>query len=202
MKRVGIILSILILIGICYTYGQDNTHVDELRGGFIITAIVVNGDTVLMKNLPQVIIKDRRTFKNRRQAIRYNRLIRNVKKVYPYSQLAADLLKKYNEQLAALKTPGEKKQLMKKAEVELWDIYGDEIKDLTMTQGLILIKLIDRETGRTSYELVHDLRGGFTAFLFQSIARLFRLNLKLNYNEDGEDQKIEDIVLLIQRGEI
>ena len=91
---------------------------------------------------------------------------------------------------------------MKQAERELWDRYGDEIKDLTMTQGLILIKLIDRQTGSTSYELVHELRGGFTAFIFQSLARLFKLNLKQQYNTEGDDQKIEDIVLLIEQGDI
>ena len=91
---------------------------------------------------------------------------------------------------------------MKQAEKELWDRYGDELKKMTMTQGLILIKLIDRQTGSTSYELVHELRGSFTAFIFQSLARLFHLNLKKQYNDAGEDQEIEDIVLLIEQGDI
>ena len=91
---------------------------------------------------------------------------------------------------------------MKQAEKELWDRYGDELKKMTVSQGLILIKLIDRETGSTSYELVQELRGRFTAFIFQGLARLFHLNLKASYNDDGEDQRIEDIVLLIEQGDI
>ena len=91
---------------------------------------------------------------------------------------------------------------MKQAEKELWDRYGTELKKMTMTQGLILIKLIDRETGSTSFDLVQELRGNFTAFIFQGIARIFRLNLKSSYNDAGEDQRIEDIVLLIEQGDI
>jgi len=176
--------------------------IGQTDGGFTITAIVVDGDTTLMKHLPQVIIKDQRKFKSRRQAIRYNRLIRNVKKVYPYSKVAGQLLREYNDTLAKIENPRARRKLMKKCEDELWDQFGDEMKQLTMKQGMILIKLIDRETGNTSYELVQDLRGGITAFLFQSIARFFHLNLKQKYNVQGEDQQIEDIVLLIEHGDL
>lgn len=170
--------------------------------GFTISAIVLDGDTVLMQHLPQIIIKDKRSFKSKRQAIRYNRLVRNVKKVYPYSRLAASLLRKYEDTLRTIEVKSQRKKVMKKAEKELWDTYGDELKAMTMTQGLILIKLIDRQTGKTSYELVSELRNSFTAFIFQGIAKLFHLNLKSQYNDAGEDQKIEDIVLLIEQGDI
>jgi hypothetical protein len=170
--------------------------------GFTISAIVLDGDTILMQHLPQIIIKDKRSFKSKRQAIRYNRLVRNVKKVYPYSRLAASLLRKYEDTLRTIEIKSQRKKVMKQAEKELWDTYGDELKEMTMTQGLILIKLIDRQTGKTSYELVTELRNGFTAFVFQSIARLFHLNLKSQYNDAGDDQKIEDIVLLIEQGDI
>ena len=170
--------------------------------GFVIKAIVVNGDTVLMHNLPQLIVKDKRTYKSKRHAARHNRLVRNVKKVYPYSRVASKLLHQYTDTLATIDNPKQRKKLMKQAERQLWDQYGDELKNLTMTQGLLLIKLIDRQTGNTSYELVHELRGGFTAFIFQSLARFFHLNLKQQYNTEGDDQKIEDIVLLIEQGDI
>ena len=187
--------------GLCLTLVAPVTEAQD-NSGFTITAIVVKGDTVLMQNLPQVLIKDKRTFKSKKQAARYNRLVKNVKKVYPYSLVAAALLKEYSDTLAQIKTPKDRKKLMKQAEQELWARYGDELKELTMSQGLILIKLIDRQTGHTSYELVSDLRGGFTAFFLQSLARLFQLNLKQQYNTSGEDQKIEDIVLLIEVGDI
>ena len=165
-------------------------------------AMVVDEDTILMDNLPQIIIKDKRIFKSKRQAVRYNRLVRNVKRVYPYSKLAASLLHKYSDTLLATEDKRQRRKLMKKAEKELWDKYGDELKKMTMSQGLILIKLIDRETGSTSFDLVQELRGNFTAFIFQGLARLFHLNLKSQYNDAGEDQRIEDIVLLIEQGDI
>ena len=195
MKRIAAILFISFCFNTPKGYAQDPQ-------GFVITAIVVDGDTVLMHHLPQLIIKDKRTFKSKRQAVRYNRLVRNVKKVYPYSRLASNLLAQYTDTLAGIENPRERRKVMKMAEKELWDRYGDELKKMTMTQGLILIKLIDRQTGSTSYELVHELRGSFTAFIFQSIARLFQLNLKKEYNVGGEDQEIEDIVLLIEQGDI
>ncbi|HIA37622.1 MAG TPA: DUF4294 domain-containing protein [Flavobacteriales bacterium] len=190
----NILLTCLLLTNF---YGFSQT-----ADGFTISAIVLDGDTILMQHLPQIIIKDKRSFKSKRQAIRYNRLVRNVKKVYPYSRLAASLLRKYEDTLRTIEIKSQRKKVIKEAEKELWDTYGDELKEMTMTQGLILIKLIDRQTGKTSYELVTELRNGFTAFVFQSIARLFHLNLKSQYNDAGDDQKIEDIVLLIEQGDI
>ncbi|MBL4734565.1 MAG: DUF4294 domain-containing protein [Flavobacteriales bacterium] len=174
----------------------------QITRGFTVKAMVVDEDTILMDNLPQIIIKDKRIFKSKRQAVRYNRLVRNVKRVYPYSKLAASLLHKYSDTLLATEDKRQRRKLMKKAEKELWDKYGDELKKMTMSQGLILIKLIDRETGSTSFDLVQELRGNFTAFIFQGLARLFHLNLKSQYNDAGEDQRIEDIVLLIEQGDI
>jgi len=174
----------------------------QITRGFTVKAMVVDEDTILMDNLPQIIIKDKRIFKSKRQAVRYNRLVRNVKRVYPYSKLAASLLQKYSDTLLATEDKRQRRKLMKKAEKELWDKYGDELKKMTMSQGLILIKLIDRETGSTSFDLVQELRGNFTAFIFQGLARLFHLNLKSQYNDAGEDQRIEDIVLLIEQGDI
>jgi len=195
MKKALIILFTTIIIGI-------NVSICPAQIGYIVSAVVINGDTMLTKDLPMIIIKDKRTFKSKRQAIKYNRLVRNVKKVFPYSQVASSLLNHYNDQLAHIENTRERRKLMKKAEKELTDEYGYELKQLTWSQGIILIKLIDRETKHTSYELVKDLRGGFSAFFWQSLARLFRINLKTHYNVDGDDQKIEDIVLLIKRGKI
>jgi len=200
MKKPALILFISILLGLSNSIGQTPT--EQPSGKITVMAVVIDGDTMLMRNLPMVLIKEKRTFKSRRQAIRYTRLVRNVKKVYPYSQAAASLLKLYNDQLAQIEDPKERKRLMKQAEKELKAEYGAELRQLTFSQGMILIKLIDRETGHTSYELVKDLRGGFSAFLWQSFSRLFGINLKTRYNSDGEDQRIEDIVLLIEIGEI
>ena len=191
---------IVFLSGIAlFSYAQKHIPLSE---GYIVEVRVKDGDTTLHRNLPRVIITGKRTFKSKKKARRYTRLVRNVKKVYPYSKEAAILLRKYNDTLTTITDKKKRRKLMKRCEKELWSEYGDELKALTMTQGAILLKLIDRETGETGYALVKDLRGGFTAFFFQAIARLFHLNLKSTYDGQEEDQMIEDIVLLIERGEI
>jgi len=91
---------------------------------------------------------------------------------------------------------------MKKAEKELEAQFGDEIKDLSFSQGKILIKLIYRETGNSTFDIVKELRGGFTAFVWQTLARIFGYDLKTDYEPGGSDQAIEQIVLMIDAGAI
>jgi hypothetical protein len=87
----------------------------------------------------------------------------------------------------------EKRVLIKAFESEIKDMFNREIKNLTITQGGILIKLIDRETGTSSYDLLKDMKGGITAFFYQSVARVFGNNLKNTYDPQ-EDRDIEAII--------
>jgi hypothetical protein len=96
----------------------------------------------------------------------------------------------------------QKKRFIKETERELKDQFEQELKKLTMTQGRILIKLIDRETGSSSYSLVKELRGSLQAFFWQGLARLFGSNLKTEYDAEGQDQMIEQIVRQIETGQL
>ena len=87
-------------------------------------------------------------------------------------------------------------------EADLKAEFEGELKKLTIKQGIILVKLIDRETGATSYDLIKSLRGSFSAFIWQSMARLFGSNLKLEYDPYGEDYMIEEIVQQLESGQI
>jgi hypothetical protein len=161
-------------------------------------AKVEGGDTLIIQNLQPVVIfawKERPDRKTRR-------LIRNVKKVYPYARLTGIMLRSYNQRLQEADSKRERRKLMRQAEQELKEDYGDDLRKLTFTQGHILLKLIDRETGDTSYELVEELRGKFVAFFWQSFARIFGFNLKRDYDPEGEDKKIEQIVQLIEQGSL
>ncbi|HKK10421.1 MAG TPA: DUF4294 domain-containing protein [Bacteroidales bacterium] len=174
----------------------ENEH--SITGMTPMVAKVENGDTLIMQNLKPVLIYGWQARPDRKT----RRLIRNVKKAYPYARLASIKLHAYNEKLKAANTDRERRRLMRKAEKELKEQYGDDLKKLTFTQGHILLKLIDRETGETSYELVEELRGKFTAFFWQSFARIFGFNMKRDYDPDGEDKRIEQIVLLIENGQL
>lgn len=163
---------------------------------------VVNGDTIPVVQLPSLDHVAKRTWKSRRQQRKYSRLKRKVKKVYPYAHLAGQKLDQYGAQMDTITSPREKKKFYKKIEQELRAEYEGELKKLTISEGRILIKLIDRETGDSSYALVKDLRGKFSAFFWQSLARLFGHNLKSKYDPTGEDKEIEFIVQQIERGYI
>ena len=135
-------------------------------------------------------------------ARKHSRLIHNVKRAYPYAKLAGIKLREYEVVLKNASSDKERRQLMKQAERELKDEFEDDLKNLTFKQGIILIKLVDRETGDSSYELVQELRGKFVAFFWQTFARLFGYNLKVKYDPEGEDKEIEDIVVMIENGSI
>lgn len=169
--------------------------------GTLLHAVVENKDTIPVVNLPGVCIESDRYFKNKEEEYAYTVLKRNVKKVYPYAKLAGKLLKQYNDTLSFMTTERQKKKYLKNVEQQLKKEFSGELEKMSWSQGRILIKLIDRETGNTSYELVKEMRGAFSAFFWQTIARIFDHNLKSHYNPIGDDYLIEDIVLSIESTE-
>lgn len=170
---------------------------------FIITkAVIIDGDTIPVVDLQSVLITGPRIFRNKRDAIRYTKLIRDVKKVYPYAKLAGIKLEQYNNILLKLTSEKDKRIVMKQAEKELKEEFEDDIRKMTFKQGIILLKLIDRETGNTSYELVKELRGVVTAFFWQSVGRIFGVNLKTKYEPETRDKYIEEIVIMIENGTV
>jgi len=167
----------------------------------VLTRAKVEGsDTIPIMELPEVIVYERRDFEYLYLKRRYRRMIHNVKKAYPYAQLAGIRLKELDDHLLTLKSEKEQKEYIDLAEKEIMDQFEKEVKRLTITQGIILVKLIDRETGRTSYQVIKELKGGFTAFFWQGIARFFGNNLKTEYDPSDQDRILEDIVLGIEAG--
>jgi len=166
----------------------------------LVHAVIYEGDTIPSITLPTVVCIGKRKFKNRKEAARWTRLLYNVKKVYPYSILAAARLKEYDRILATIPNEKDQKKYMGIVEENLKKEFTEDLKNLTVTQGKILIKLIDRETGKTSYTLIKELRGSFSAFMWQSLATLFNSSLKTEYDADGEDKPIEDAIHLIESG--
>lgn len=159
-------------------------------------------DTTYNYDLSEVVIFPEKEFKNKREQIRYNKLMRNVKKVYPLARTAGDLLDFYAPILDTLPTKKARDEYFDIIEDSLWVQYGATLKKYTMSQGAILIKLIDRECQRSSYQVIKDFRGSFSAFFYQTFARLWGYNLKEEYNSEGDDKDIEEIVVMIEKGYI
>ncbi len=168
----------------------------------VLESVIIDGDTIPLYRYTPISIYAPRTFKSKREQKKYGRLKRYVVKVYPYAEVAGEMLRFFDDTLQTISSEAKRKKYLKKIEKELEKEFSGELKKLTIKQGIILIKLIDRETGNTSYDLIKELRGSFSAFIWQSLARLFGSNLKLEYDPFGEDQMIEEIVLLIESGQI
>lgn len=168
----------------------------------VLESVVIDGDTIPLYRFDPVYIFSTPTFQNKREERRYGKLRRYVVKVYPYAEIAGEMLNEFDDTLRMIKSEYKRKKYIKEVEGRLMKEFEGELKKLTIKQGIILVKLIDRETGNTSYELVKELRGSFSAFIWQSLARLFGSNLKLQYDPNGEDSDIEDIVLRIENGQI
>lgn len=194
MKK--IIFFIIFTFPISLTlFSQD---IDEI----IVVARIEGSDTLIIMNLPEYCVTARMP-RNLKSAYRQNsKLEYNVKKAYPYAKLAGLKLDEYEVILKNAASDQERRKLMKRAEQELKDEFEDDIRKLTFKQGIILIKLVDRETGDSSYELIQELRGKFTAFFWQTFARLFGYNLKTEYDPEGEDKEIEEIVVMIENGQL
>jgi len=195
MKRI-LLLSLFLIFFLTGNAQEEN----KVR--IVVNAQLQDGDTIPVIHLSQVNIYSFRPYKSKREARKMTKLIRNVKKVYPYAKLAGIKLHEYEGILADIEDKKERKKIMKKAEEEIEAEFGDELRKFTFSQGKILIKLVYRETGSSSYELVADLRGKFRAFFWQAFARIFGFNLKNGYDPEGEDAEIEFIVKMIEAGQI
>jgi len=197
MNRSAIsLVAVLALFASFPAWGQEPVPT------LILQAVVVNGDTIPVVQLPELNVEARWRPKDRRAAERYTKLVRQVVKVYPYAKLTGQLLAEYEHDMSQIEHSGDQELYIKLAEAELRSEFEAEVKDLTVGQGKVLVKLIDRQTGQTSYSLVKQLRGSFVAFVWQGMARLFGQDLKSDYDPTGADSTIELIVQRIERGEL
>jgi hypothetical protein len=155
--------------------------------------------------MPEVEIKEvlvlAEPFPGRKSEFRkYERLVSNIKRVYPYALMVRSRLNQVNEDLKRITIEKERKEYIKKVEKSVFAEYEGDIQQMTITQGRLLIKLIDRETMNTSYDLIRQYRGRFSAAFWQGIARIFGTNLKEEYDASGDDALIEMIIRDVDAG--
>lgn len=174
---------------------QDTTKI-------ILPSKIVKGDTLPAVDLNGVVIFPPGKFDTRKDAARFDRLVYNIRIVYPYARLAGIKLKQIKSVLDTIKNDKQRKAFLRKSEKELDAQFGDQIRDMTYSQGKILIKLIYRETGASTFVIVKELKGGFNAFIWQTLARIFGYDLKTIYDPQGKDEPIERVVQMIDAGAI
>ena len=155
---------------------------------------IVDGDTIFTSNIPEVEILE---FKSKDERNKYYILKRRVLKVYPYALTAKEKLHGIQKGLDTIPKRRHKKRYTKEVAKWVKEEYTEQLKNLTMSEGKILVKLIYRETKTTSYEIVKSYRGRFNAFFWQTIATLWNNNLKTEYDPVNirEDMLIEHILI-------
>ena len=162
------------------------------------TYFKIEGDSVFKKeiDLKEVVIYKPVVFADNQERLNYFVLKRKVLKVYPYAKMASERLAKLNDRLDKIKSKRKKKKYTKMLEKFLQEELTAELRKLTRTEGQILVKLIYRETGITAFSLVRELRNGFRAFTYNTIAKVFKISLKEEYDPLNvrEDLFIEDIL--------
>jgi hypothetical protein len=196
---------LLLLFFTASTWGQNDSvksRSDSLPERFyLIHEVERNGVTMPEIEIKEVTINARPGRARRSEYRQYERLIANIKKVYPYALMVRKKLTQINEELKDIPDK-DRKRYLKEVEKDVFGEYEDDIRDMTISQGRILIKLIDRETQNTSYTLIREYRGKFSAAFWQGIARFFGTNLKEEYDPYGEDALIEAIIKEIDAGRL
>ena len=199
--RFLVISGFLFLWGTASSMGQ--TRIPMQNEGTVMAYRVEQGDTVFYVQLREIVVRAPRKFRNAAEERQFWRLVQNVKRTYPYAKLAGQKLHELNQRYLQIATEKERKEYSKKVEDELKAEFEGELRKLTVTQGRILMRLVDRETGNTTYEILREFRGSLTAVFWQAIAKIFGSDLKTSYDpSSGEDRTIEQIIAQIEEGSI
>ena len=186
--------------------GQNDTlkqKNDTLQDrSYIIQNVNRDGVTMPEVEIKEVTVVARPSAAQRREYRQYERLIKNIKIVYPYALMVRLKLAHVNEYLKTIEKEKSRREYIKSVEKDVFAEYEGDMRQMTITQGRLLIKLIDRETQNTSYELIREYRGKFTAAFWQGIARIFGTNLKEEYDPYGDDALIELIINEVDAGRL
>ncbi len=189
------LLSSLLVIGHQKGMAQKGVY-DTLRVEAFITP---EGDTIPQSWLPTVEVSAIQTAQLRKRWQEWTRLRNAVYVTYPYALTAGRVINEVNAQLANVKDEKIRKQIIKSRERDLKRDFADKVTNLSVYQGKVLMKLINRETGNNCYDLVKEFKGGFNAGFWQTVAYLFGSSLKQPYDPKGDDQEIEKFVQEVRK---
>ncbi|WP_437919534.1 DUF4294 domain-containing protein [Sphingobacterium sp. LRF_L2] len=196
---VGILLLSLPILGKSQVLQEP--HYGDGEGKMLqhyLTTRLETGEVLPWFPIDDVVVTARRTFKTEEDRQRYLRLERNVLRVLPYAIYAQKRYEQLDRELAMVSSKRDEQRLINACEQEIKNKFNAEIKNLSISQGQILIKLVQRQTGNTSYDLVKEMKGGLSAFFYQSVAKVFGHNLKSVYDPE-EDFEIENIIRSYER---
>jgi len=196
MRSIFCILIFLVTISLPKQLLAQNSQYDTLRVEAYITP---EGDTIPQSWLPTVLVSAVQTQALKNYWNNWTRLRNAVYVTYPYAVKASKVIRSVNAQLAGVQDEKLRKQIIKSREKELKRDFADKVTNLSVYQGKVLMKLINRETGNNCYQLIKEYKGGLSAGVWQTVAFVFGSSLKQPYSPNGEDQEIEKLVLEVQK---
>ncbi len=218
----SIILIKVIVIALCFLFGpqvfaqggflsltknktvQNQQSQDQSivhRGGYLMGYKIENGDTLYVDNINNLYVYGRPNNWKKNKSLRdYYRTVYNFKKVYKYALIAKDITLETDSVLRVSNfSRKEREKYIKQYEKKLFREFEKPLKNLSISQGKLLLKLLDRELGSTSFYVIKGYKGGMTAAFWQGVARLFGSDLKKPYDKYGEDKVVEELVILYQQ---
>lgn len=201
MKKGFVYIMFFVLAG--FTSLKSNAQTisnDTIRDNIRVEAFITpEGDTIPQSWLPTVEVTAIQTAQWKNYWNNWTRLRNAVYVTYPYAKTAGKLITDVNNQLAGVRDEAARKKIIKSREKEMKRDFGDKVTNLSVYQGKVLMKLINRETGNNCYEIIKEYKGGFNAGFWQTVAYVFGSSLKQQYAPQGEDKDIEKIVLELQK---
>ena len=190
-----ILFTIIAFSSFLITRGQVK---EEPLDSVMEKMIIIEGDSIFQQSiaLDEVYIFGKLEFDSYDEKLRYYILRRKTLKVYPYAKLASERLEQLNDSLSKIKRKRKRKKYTKKVQKYIEGEFSEELKKLTRTEGQILVKLIYRQTGKTAFNLVKELRSGWRAFWYNTTASMFDISIKREFHPEAvhEDYLIEDIL--------
>lgn len=204
MKLLSVILISLLYVSVASAQSDSLKQRNDTtqRRSYLLQKVNRNGVTMPEVEIKEVTVYAHPRFPRKSDFRKYERLIYNLKKVYPYAIIVRNRLSRVDADIQNIDNENDRKEYLKKVEKDVFTEYEGAVRDMTISQGRLLIKLIDRETQNTSYTLIKDYRGKIAAAFWQGIARIFGTNLKEEYDPYGEDALIESIILEIDSGNL
>ena len=192
-----VFLSIVLVLFSHLTYAQDGKL--GKNDTIMVNAIIWEGDTIPAKTLDWVWVSGQLSAEQSRRRAEWTRLRNAVYVTYPYARRAGAIINDINAKLANFSNKDQKKKYLKTREKELKKEFTEPLSDLSVYQGKVLMKLINRQTGNNCYELISEYKGSFTARFWQTVAFVFGSNLKQPYDASGDDRQIETIVTEVEK---
>lgn len=190
----SIILASLIFCGEC--------RAQEKNKGEMMEYIIEGKDTIYIDNIRASKVYSRVPKMKGREWRKYYRLVHNFSKTYPYAIVARKLVAEADSTIAADKLKRVKRdRYINQVQKELFSVFESQMRSLTVSQGALLMKLIDREVGKSSYNIIKDYKNGMAAGFWQGIAKIFGSDLKKPYDPEGEDKATEELVELWESGD-